>query len=501
MTREVGFPTVSERKAWRAAGVIVAGSFLFAALRRARRLSGGIAEDPVSSTSQYARSAQLAGLATRVGGLAAANRAKKVFASAKRKDELDAELELRSAQEIAEALGNMKGALMKIGQLASFVDSGMSEPARQALAQLQQNAPPMSRELADEVVLRELGAKPERVFAKWDAVPIAAASIGQVHRAITRDGVAVAVKLQYPGVDKAIRADLANFDLGMLGAPMLFGGLDVPALVEEVRSRIGEELDYAKEAANQRLFADWFRDHPYIHVPRVIDSLSTSRVLTTELAVGHHFSEVETWSQDERDMAAEAIFRFVFRSLYRLHAFNGDPHPGNYLFQPGGRVTFLDFGLVKRFTDEHIEQLLGLVRAAVIEPDTAALRAACEHAGFLIPGAPVPDERVVEYIGPFYDMVKRDEPFRFTREHASEIARRFLLGRAAFGDFIRYANLPPQFVILQRINLGLLAILGRLGAVGNWRRIAEEMWPITDAPPSTALGEREHAWLLQRFGH
>lgn len=493
---------MSKRWGWRAAGILLAGSLLVSARRFARRRrAGGGANRPVSATTRSARAAELAGLATRVGGMAAANRARRVFASAERRDELDTEFQLRSAQEVASALGNMKGALMKIGQLASFVDSGMSEPARQALAQLQQNAPPMSPDLAEEVVRRELGAKPERAFAEWDPVPIAAASIGQVHRAITRDGVAVAVKVQYPGVDQAIRADLANFDLGMLGAPMLFGGLDVKALVEEVRSRIGEELDYTHEAANQRLFADWFRDHPFIHVPRVIEALSTSRVLTTELAVGHRFDDVETWSQIERDLAAEAIFRFVFRSLYRLHAFNGDPHPGNYLFQPGGRVTFLDFGLVKRFTDEHIEQLLGLVRAAVLDPDTAALREACERAGFLLPGAPVPDERVVEYIGPFYDMVKRDEPFRFTREHASEIARRFLLGRAAFGDFIRYANLPPQFVILQRINLGLLAILGRLEAVGNWRRIAEELWPITNAPPSTALGEREHSWLLRRYGH
>ena len=188
------------------------------------------------------------------------------------------------------------------------------------------------------------------MFETWDEVPIAAASIGQVHRAITRDGRAVAVKVQYPGVDAAIRADLENTDLLFRLIALAFPGLEPKALVDELRERLIEELDYTIEARNQRLFADYYAEHPFIHVPAVLDELSTARVLTTELATGARFDELMRWSQTERDLAAETLFRFVFRGIYRIAAFNGDPHPGNYLFAPGGRVTFLDFGLVKHYT-------------------------------------------------------------------------------------------------------------------------------------------------------
>ena len=176
-----------------------------------------------------------------------------------------------------------------------------------------------------------------------------------MHRAITKDGRAVAVKVQYPGVGDAIRADLDNAGMLFGAMGMMLPGLEPGPLVEELRARLVEELDYVLEADNQRLFADYYAGHPFIHVPAVVDELCAERVLTTELAEGVRFDEVETWSQEERDLAAEAIFRFVFGSLYRLHAFNGDPHPGNYLFQPGGQVTFLDFGLVKRFEPDEVD--------------------------------------------------------------------------------------------------------------------------------------------------
>jgi predicted unusual protein kinase regulating ubiquinone biosynthesis (AarF/ABC1/UbiB family) len=370
----------------------------------------------------------------------------------------------------------------------------MPEPVRQALEQLQADAPPMSADLAAEVVETELGAPPELLFAEWDPVPIAAASIGQVHRAITRDDEAVAVKVQYPGVEDAIRADLDGFDLAMLPAPALYKNFDAKPFIEEIRTRIGEELDYRIEAANQRLFAEWYRGHPFIHVPEVVDALSTRRVLTTELATGARFAELEGWDQSQRDLAGEAIFRFVFRSLYRLRAFNGDPHPGNYLFRPGGRVTFLDFGLVKRYSEDDATQLMDLAHAMVLEPDQARARQAAERAGYYPPGAPVTDQEVWDYSVAFWDMVRLDEPFRFTPEYASEVVRRFFFGRATHGDAVKWANMPARWVILQRINVGLIAILGRLGAEANWRRIAEEMWPVTDAAPSTPLGREESAW-------
>src|SRR3954471_20570843 len=241
-------------------------------------------EDPVgavASTTRSSRNVEVARLGARVGTTVAANKARRVFASAERKAELDAELELKTAEDVAATLGNMKGAIMKLGHIASFVDDGMPEPMRQALAQLQSDAPPMSAELAAQVVEAELGAPPDQLFAEWDPRPLASASIGQVHRAITHDDRAVAVKVQYPGVEEAIRADLDGFDMAMGPAPVLYKNFDAGPFVEELRARIGEELDYRIEAENQRLFANYYRGHPFIHIPDVVDELSTRRVLTT----------------------------------------------------------------------------------------------------------------------------------------------------------------------------------------------------------------------------
>src|SRR6201982_3631553 len=215
----------------------------------------------------------------------------------------------------------------------------------------------MSPDLAAGVVTEELGFPPERALARWDLEPIAAASIGQVHRAMTHDGRAVAVKVQYPGIAETISADLDNVALLRRMLRITAPNQDVEALVAELRERVLEELDYRREAENQRYMAAYYDGHPTIRVPKIIDEFSTRRVVTSELAPGPRFSERVTWSQRERDLAAETIYRFVFRSLYEIRAFNGDPHPGNYLFHGGGRVTFLDFGLVKHFTRPDTETL------------------------------------------------------------------------------------------------------------------------------------------------
>lgn len=454
-------------------------------------------DSAVNTTGRADRTVEIARAGARVATSAAANRAQRVFASAERKEALDAELELKTAEQVAAALGNMKGAMMKVGQLASFVDDGMPEPVRQALAQLQQDAPPMAPELANAVVREELGAGPDELFAEWDPAPIAAASIGQVHRAMTKDGRAVAVKVQYPGVGDAIRADLDNLDLAGVVLPFVWKSLDVKAMAAEIRDRLDEELDYGIEAANQRQFADWYRGHPTIHIPDVVDELSSKRVLTTELSDGVRFAEMETWSQEERNLAAETLYRFVFRSLYRFHTFNGDPHPGNYLFHKGGKVTFLDFGLVKWFEPADIGQLMALVETAIVHNDPVKLRAASEAAGYFVPGAPISDERIYEYSTMFWDPVKRHEPMTITSEYASELVRRLMFAHQTFPEVMKYGAVAPRFVILQRINVGLWALFGRLNATANWRAIAEELWPMTDGPPSTPMGELEAAWWRQ----
>lgn len=464
---------------------------------RARRGAPSHRHAAVHRGSFVSRNTSLVSLGARVGATYASTAARKAFASAERRVELDRARELRTAEQVAERLGHMKGALMKIGQMASYLDEGLPEPLRLALAQLQSSAPPMSAELAAGVIREELGADPDDIFVEWDPDPIAAASIGQVHRAIWRDPAtgderAVAVKVQYPGVDDAIDADLRNADLLGTLLKQGFGGLDPTEMVAEVKERLREELDYSREAANQRLFADFYRDHPFIHIPDVVTPLSTSRVLTTELVNGSTWRDVLDWPQHERDLAAECIFRFVFRSLYRFHRFNGDPHPGNYLFHGDGKVTFLDFGLVKHFTDAEIGMFSSMVQAAAVDHDAERFRRIVEGAGMLRADAPVSTAEVGDYFSHFYEPVSDDRPMTWTHAYASSIVRH-IFDRTS--PVTQYATVPRAFVFIQRINLGLYALLGELRAHGNYRRISEEVWPFVAGPPSTPMGEAELAWL------
>jgi predicted unusual protein kinase regulating ubiquinone biosynthesis (AarF/ABC1/UbiB family) len=429
------------------------------------------------------------GFTARAGAAYAVHRARRAFVSAGRKDELDRRYQIETAEQAVALLGDMKGALMKVGQMASYLDQGLPENVRHTLAQLQQDAPPMTVELVAKVIEDELGRPPTQLFAEWDPDPIAAASIWQVHRAITHEGLAVAVKVQYPGVDQAIGSDLATADVVFRGLAMMFPGLDPEPVVEELKLRLTEELDYVNEARNQRRFADYYRGHPYIHVPEVVDAYSTRRVLTTELATGFRFDEVMDWSEDEKNLAAETIYRFAFGSIYRLGAFNGDPHPGNYLFRKGGEVTFLDFGLVKTFTAESLSGFERMLRSIVLEPDPAAFRRTIEELGLLKPGAEFPDDQVAQYFGHFYDFVAKPGRYTITEEYASATVRHMFEPAGEFVEIRKAANVPTDFVIIQRINLGLYAVFGQLNATGDWRRIAEEIWPWVDGPPSTPAAE------------
>jgi predicted unusual protein kinase regulating ubiquinone biosynthesis (AarF/ABC1/UbiB family) len=478
---------------------VLTGSVLMVC-RRQRRITGADRPWhnrplPLSSTSRRARNLQIAALSARLGGATALTRARATFASAERREELNAALQLRSATEVAQTLGQMKGALMKIGQMASYIDEGLPEPVRDALAQLQADAPPMTPELAASVVADELGAPPEAVFLEWDPQPIASASIGQVHRAITRDGRAVAVKVQYPGVADAISSDLANADLIFSSLALVFPGFEPAPVVAELKERISEELDYRREAANQQLFADFYAGHPFIHVPAVVPELSTARVLTGELATGATFAEMEQWSQAEKDRVGEILYRFVFRSLYRLGAFNGDPHPGNYLFTPGGQVTFLDFGLIRRFGPDELATFRSMITAMVIDRDPEAFRRAVVSAGLLAPDAPVTTADVAEFFSQFYKLVSQPGRVTCSAEYASALVRQTFNRQS---PVTRYTTVPASFVLIQRINLGLFALLGRLAATADWRRITEEIWPWVDAPPATPLGRLEAEWWASR---
>jgi predicted unusual protein kinase regulating ubiquinone biosynthesis (AarF/ABC1/UbiB family) len=466
------------------------------------RASKSSAIPALANTSRTARTVELAKVGAQTSATYAVHQAKRAVASDERKEELDRQFELKSAEQVAEALGNMKGVLMKLGQMASFLNEGFPEHLRDQLATLQADAPPMSPELAAGVIEAELGGPPSNIFAEWDPIPLAAASIGQVHRARLHDGTPVAVKVQYPGVEKAMAADLDNTALLTQMLSVVFKGLDVAPFIAELKARVGEELDYTLEAERQREFYRIYEGHPTIVVPRVHDALSTRRVLVTDLSAGERFTVTGDWTQAERNLVGESIYRFVFRSFNRHHLFNGDPHPGNYLVERGGpmgvRVTFLDFGLVKHFTKSEMEIFWTMITKQVTDRDPVAYRKIVEDAGLLVEGAPYSTEELMDYFGYFYHPVLNDELFTYTRSYAREALKRTFDPAGEHTEMMKWFNLPPAFVVLNRIQWGLNAVLASLEAEANWRAISEELWPWTDRGPTSVMGELEANWLAGR---
>lgn len=460
---------------------------------QARQEAKSHVESTQLKTSVLHRRVEVSALAAKsTVGYAKSQVRKSLTRDPQQRQEIDDEFAIKTAEQVVATLGNMKGAMMKLGQMASYLHEGLPQPIRDALAQLQQDAPPMSRELTEATVKAELGSTPEQIFAEWDYAPLAAASIGQVHRARLHDGREVAVKVQYPGVDEAIEADLKNIPLFFNSIAMLAKGFDSKPVIEELQARLAEELDYEIEARNQSMFVDYYRGHPFITIPEVVKELSTRRVLTTEFARGARFAEVLSWSQAERNLAGETMYRFVFDSLYRLHAFNADPQPGNYVFRPGGRVTFLDFGLSKVFERSLLDLNQQMIEFMVTSPDPKRFRQAVEEAGFLVSDAQLSDQRVFEYFSHFYVPLEKGNDEVFLDGFSSETVSRYFDFSGPFADVLTHVNMPAEWALSQRINLGLYALLAQLKATAPWREIAEEIWPWINAQPATGLGV-EHA--------
>ncbi|MGH3512380.1 MAG: ABC1 kinase family protein [Mycobacterium sp.] len=444
--------------------------------------------------SRLSRTVPLAGLAGRTAGEAVVAALRKRLTG----EDSAAEFHERTSERYAAMLGHSKGVLMKAGQVLSFVALGaLVPPERQrvyqaAMARLQADAPPMAPELAAAVVEAELGAPPEEVFAEFDPHAFAAASIGQVHAARLTDGRPVAVKVQYPGVDQAIRADLDNTELlatflQLVGAIMPgTNRLDVRAVAREVAARIGEEIDYRIEASYQTAFADAYRDHPFIRIPEVVPQLSTRRVLTMDLVDGMRWSQAVSADQQLRDRWGEVIYRFALGSLRTVGMFHADPHPGNYLFHEDGAVTFLDFGCVNRFSAQQVALMQRVVAAAVAD-DSAALWDAFVEIGFLTAAdAPTPSELLEWYRDKLQPLVA-EQPFTYTRAFAASVVQGYFARRGATGSVIRRIELPREYVFLTRIDLGLTALLAELEATGPWAAIRSE-WDC-NGPPATEIGK------------
>ncbi len=427
----------------------------------------------------------------------ATHRIRRLFVHHSRHEEMDTRFAIRTSEDVARELGNMKGALMKFGQLLSFIMEALPPEAQAALAVLQADAPPMSPEAAEGVVRAELGAPPQKVFLDWQETPIAAASVGQVHRAVTRDGRDVAVKVQYPGVGDAIETDLANTEgLYRLVGAFALKGLDTKGLVDELRDRMRDELDYRLEAGNQREFAAAFEGHPFVRIPAVDPATSTTRVLTTEWVEGIGFTEfLDTASPAAKARAGEGIWRFAQHAVHHLGAFNGDPHPGNYRFTTHGDVTFLDFGLVKRWTAGEWQQLQPTLEAVVVHRDPERLLAAMEQVGFLRPGHGLAAETVFEYVSTPYTPYLTDR-FAFTRGFVKDAMATIIDVKGPHAPVIERLNMPPSFVILDRVVWGVSAILGKLEVEAPWRAMLLEY--LLDAPPATPMGAAEQAWRTER---
>src|SRR5436190_10902311 len=310
---------------------------------------------------------------------------------------------LEAAERMVDVLGTMKGAAMKIGQLASFIDTEFipeeyRELYQDKLASLRSEAPAMEWKKVKSVLEEEWDGDPiEELFEDFEQEATAAASIGQVHRAVLPDGRQVAVKVQYPGIAEALRADLQNAQMLMRMAKALAPGLDARAAAAELKERVLEELDYEFEAQNQRTFARAYRGHPFIYVPDVVTRLSRRRVLVTEWVDGESFEAARDLPQEERDRIGEIICRFYYGSIYHLQHFNADAHSGNYLLMDDGRVAFLDFGMTKQLDKEQLELEQRAVDAA-FEGDPERLRSALQDLGFLANPKRVDAERLMEHV-------------------------------------------------------------------------------------------------------
>jgi predicted unusual protein kinase regulating ubiquinone biosynthesis (AarF/ABC1/UbiB family) len=434
--------------------------------------------------------------ATRYAGTAASN----IGRSEERRAERLETRHLETALKMASVLGEMKGAAMKIGQMASFIDTDFLPPEyreiyQEQLSKLRAHAPAMPWDEVAGILEEEYGREPDSVFAEIDHDAFAAASIGQVHKATLPDGSPVAVKVQYPGIADALESDVANAGILVRLAKAVAPGLEAKAVAEELRERVLEELDYEFEAQNQRSFARAYDGHPFIYVPKVHSRLSRRRVLVSEFVDGHDFEFVKTLPQDERDIFGEIIFRFCFGSIYHLQHFNADTHPGNYLLMGDGRVAFLDFGMTKRVSETQIMLEQRAVDAAARD-DADALLEALDDIGFLANPKRIDAERLMEHVKFVGGWYLEDHELQITSKRVMKMIEVTSDPRSEFFDLIRKENLPADELMGRRMETGLLAVLAQLGAKANWHRIMRE-WVYAD-PPSTVLGEAEWRYFEAR---
>jgi predicted unusual protein kinase regulating ubiquinone biosynthesis (AarF/ABC1/UbiB family) len=408
----------------------------------------------------------------------------------------------RTAERYTELLGHSKGALMKVGQLASLVDmqslgTGGFAPYQKALTRLQSDAPPMPAELVRDVLADELGSAVDQ-FAEFDDEPLAAASIGQVHRAVLQDGRRVAVKVQYPGVAQAIRQDLANTELiaTFLRFVTSASGLvfDPRVLAKEYTARIGEEVDYRREAATIAAFSELYRGHPFIRVPDVIPDVSSDQVLTMTYLDGLDWAAAQLAEQPLKNTWAEVIIRFSYSNIRHANLLHTDPHPGNYRFGPDGTMGFVDFGCVIRLSEPK-RRLWVTISRAVLERRTDDLHRDLVAAGFITADSPLTGAESYRFWEQLLsEMLTTQQPVTYTPESGARTAR-WLFGLDSANPMSRMSA-PDEYAFAPRVHQAVTSVCGALHATLPARSIADDMDGV--AEPTTRLGALHHAWVRER---
>jgi predicted unusual protein kinase regulating ubiquinone biosynthesis (AarF/ABC1/UbiB family) len=359
----------------------------------------------------------------------------------------------------------MKGLAMKVAQIPGYLDFGEIDGVRAQVSASLLHARAMPPSLVAAVFIEELGRGPRRAFAEWSSEPLAAASIGQVHRARLRDGTSVAVKVQYPRIVDALEADLTTVDVIRRACGLVYRGSDLAPVVDELRTRFLEECDYVQEAKNQETFRQIWSGRAGVEIPAVFNQLSTRRILVTEMAAGDSLQVFAARAtQAARNRAGELLFDFAFESLFRHGIFNADPHPGNYLFDDN-RVTFIDFGCVKRLSPSYVATFKALARA-MLERDRGKLEQLCLGLGIVRNPEQFDFAAQWQLSLSLYELYLHDRPLAWTPEY---LARTWRMTWVDNPNRFQ-TNIPAEWVFLSRFQWGLFAVLAKLRAEVNWRR-------------------------------
>jgi predicted unusual protein kinase regulating ubiquinone biosynthesis (AarF/ABC1/UbiB family) len=392
--------------------------------------------------------------------------------------EVNAEVTAKTAEQVFAVLGQLKGGAMKFGQALSVFEAAVPEelaaPYREALTKLQTAAPPMPARTVHRVLAEQLGSAWAKRFTEFDDEPAASASIGQVHRAVWHDGREVAVKVQYPGADEALNADLKQLLRFSRLVQAIMPGTEVKPLLEELRDRMVEELDYRTEADNQRAFAKAFDGDDHVLVPKVV--ASSPKVMVTEWIDGTPLATIiREGTQAQRDLAGQRLSEFHFSAPSRSGLLHADPHPGNFLLGDDGRLRAIDFGACARLPDG-LPKTLGHMTRLALDRRSDDLLDLLRREHFIRPGTELLGEDVLNYLGPFVEPL-RTERFKFTRKWLQGQAERVGDLRKPDSRTGRSLNLPPQYLLIHRVTLGATGILCQLDAEVAARSIVARWQP------------------------